>query len=228
MTYAASENLLDQLDRTSVDTSGLTGDTDNLLEPDRFDFMLTIRLQARGMTRFSYEGLRQRLCQILDAHTTDWKVSCLDDDDSHFDVAPVSPNLVMADSSKTTLCIQFDTNGRMIRPETIVLIFNVFWQLRASTLMWLRFWVSSEKLSLKKTVPLFMLVRMSNSNSFRQLAAKCAHEILTSSTADQEIEILSGFIYEMIVVSSDDATAVDQYKIMQRLRKMHNRQMQIS
>lgn len=217
-------SILDQVDKTSSDINGLRTSGDNMLEPERFDFLLTIRLQARGHARLEYEGLCRRIEQILDAHTTDWKVSCIDDDDPYLVDSPTEPNLLMGDSSHTTLCVQFDTGGRLLKPEMLVLLFDAFWRLRASSLMNLRVWLSDYCSQLGNANPKgrFMLIRFNNDNSFRTCAAKYANYILTNPPALAEIQVLSGFIYEIIGWSHPLSSDMDRW-IERCLKKIRNR-----
>ena len=179
--------------------------------------MFTIRLQSRGKVRLQYQGLLQRLETILDAHTFDWRISYIADDDPYLVDAPCEPNLLMADNSKGTLCVQIDMNGRSLKPETIVLIFDVFWNLRASMLSWLSFWISS--CFYREEKDKWLLCYFNNGNSFRSLAAKYSSELLHKPDFEN-INILAGFIFEII---SWPRFECNQDAIEERLEKIQER-----
>ena len=159
---------------------------------------------------------------ILDAYTFGWRISAIDDNSQEMIDAPCSPNLLMGDSSKCTLCVQIDLGRRPLKPELIVLLFDTFWKLRANMLQWTRFWISSHnpRLNLDDSVNLWMLHHFNNDNSFRSCAAKYAYEILRNPSATDELDVLSGFLTEIIAWSDEN---VNQDYIERRLEKMQER-----
>ena len=180
--------------------------------------MFTIRLQSRGKVRLQYQGLLQRLETILDAHTFDWRISYIADDDPYLVNAPCEPNLLMADNSKGTVCVQIDMGGRPLKPETIVLIFDVFWNLRASMLSCLSFWISSCYYG-EEGKDRWLLCHFNNENSFRSLVAKYSSELLHKLDFES-INILAGFIFEIIAWTRHEC---NQDAIEERLEKIQER-----
>ena len=218
-----NEDILDNLEQTNVDIDKFSGLSDDKLNPVEFEYMFTIRLQSRGKARMNYEGYWQRLESILDAYTFGWNISIINDDDPYLAEAPCEPNLLMGDSSKSTLCIQIDMNKQALKPELIVLLFDVFWKLRASMLQWLRFWVSScsSYVVSEDGNPKWLLCHMNNDNSFRSCASKYAYEILHDSSLIKEIDVLSGFLFEIIAWSGKETQNQDSIK--KHIKKMQFR-----
>ena len=211
-------NILDQIERTHVDKTKLINVENEQLDPTQFEYMFTIRLQSRGKVRLQYQGLLQRLETILYAHTFDWRISYIADDDPYLVDAPCEPNLLMTDNSKGTLCIQIDMDGRPLKPETVVLIFDVFWNLRASVLSQLSFWISSCCCE-EEGKDRWLLCHFNNENSFRSLAAKYSSELLHKPDFEF-INILAGFIFEIISWSRFEC---NQDTIEERLDKIQER-----